>query len=365
MVLLAGLNGALFPYGPLQAYGICLLGITAAFRFAVRAVERGRLLDAAGCGICAGIAAASSLLTAAAAPVLLAWLMYYRAGRRWKTFAAFAAGAALPFVPVLYLFALGPRQAWFNIVRYHAFYRRLYWPQTTQHDIEVLTSWTGDAQALILGLLALGGLLYVLRRSAWPAAVRAEFALCAWLAAALAAEVGRAHPTFSRYFLLTVPFLAILAAAGLFALVDALGMRRSRIPLAVLALLMTIGLARTLYQRSVDVDTWQPYERLAAKLDRVTPPHAPVLAAEVLYFLTRRVPPPGYELSYTHRLELPPAEASLFHILDDAEVKRQVQSGRFATVVSCDSDEIDDWNLPALYKNSVEMESCTIFWERK
>src|SRR5204863_653866 len=104
-------------------------------------------------------------------------------------------------VPMFWLFAQGPRQTWFNLVRYHAFYRRLYWPDTTQHDLEILTSWLGDGPALILGLLALGGLLYVVRRSDWPAAVKAQYYLCAWLAAALAAEVGLAHPTFSRYFL--------------------------------------------------------------------------------------------------------------------------------------------------------------------
>jgi len=304
------------------------------------------------------------MLTAAAAPVLLLWLVYFQAGRRWKTFVAFASGVTLPFVPVFWLFAVAPHQTWFNIVRYHAFYRRLYWPETTQHDLEILSSWLGDGPALILGLLALGGILFV-RRSAWPAGVKAEFYLCAWLAAALAAEVGRAHPTFSRYFLLTVPFVAILAAAGLFALAGALELQRSRWPIALLALLMVAGLARTLYERNRDIDTWAPYQRLAAKIDQVTPPGAPVLAVEVLYFLTRRTPPPGYELSYTHLLKLSDAEMALFHLVDESKMKRQVQTGQFATVYTCDTDEIDDWGLRALYKQSVDMESCTLFWDRK
>jgi hypothetical protein len=366
VVLAMGLNGALFPYGPVQAYGMCLLGVTAAFRFAVRAVERGRLLYAAGAGLAAGIAAGSSLLTAAAAPVLLVWLVYYEAGRRWKTFAAFSVGVALPFAPVLWLFARGPSQTWFNIVRYHAFYRRLYWPETTQHDLEILTSWIGDGQALILGLLALGGLLYIVRRGGWAPGLRAEFYLCAWLAAALATEIGRAHPTFSRYFLLTVPFLSILGAAGLYALSSALDLQASRWPVAVLGILMATGLGRTLYERNRDLDTWQPYERLAAKINQVTPPGAPLLTVEALYFLTRRTPPSGYELaSYTHRLELPPEEMASFHLLNEQQVKRQVQSGQFATVYSCDSDQIEDWGLRSLYRQSVEMESCTIFWDRK
>ncbi|MEO8372364.1 MAG: hypothetical protein ABI806_24470 [Candidatus Solibacter sp.] len=364
VVLAIGLNGAVFPYGPLQAYGMCLLGLVSAFCLAVRAVERSRKRYAAGAGVAAGIAAGSSLLSAAAAPVLLLWLLYYQPGRRRKNFVAFTVGVALPFLPVFWLFVSGPRQTWFNIFRYHAFYRRLYWPETTQHDLEVLGSWLGDAPALILGLLALGGLLFV-RRSAWPASVKAEFYLCAWLAAALAAEVARAHPTFSRYFLLTVPFLAILAGAGLFALTSALQVQRSRWPLTLLAILMVFGLAKTLYERSHDVDTWAPYQRLATKIDQVTPPGAPVLAVEVLYFLTHRTPPSGYELWYTHKLTLPPAEMALFHLFDDAEVKRQVKAGNFATIYSCDSDEIDAWGLTTLYKQSAEMESCTLFWDRK
>ncbi len=360
-----GLNGMVFVYGPLQAYGICLFGLAAGFRLAVRAVDGDRWLPSAGAGFCAGVAAASSLLSAAAAPVLLLWMLFYnRVGRRRKTFVAFALGVSLPFAPVFWLFARGPRQAWFNLFRYHAFFRRLYWPETTRHDLEILTSWIDNGQALILGLLALGGLLYVVRQSAWPHALKAEFYLCAWLAAALSAEVGRAHPTFARYFLLTVPFLAILAVAGLFALSRAFEASRPLWPVLAVAVLFALGLGRTLYERR-DLDTWSTYQRLAAKVDRVTPPNAPIFAVEQLYFLTRRTPPAGYELSYTHLVNLPPAEAALMHILNQAAVKRQVQSGMFATAYGCDDEEIADYGLKTLYKQHVDLEGCTIFWDRR
>jgi hypothetical protein len=81
--------------------------------------------------------------------------------------------------------------------------------------------------------------------------------------------------------------------------------------------------------------------------------------------LTKRTPPPGFELYYTHKLNLPPAEAALMHIIPDAEVKRQVQSGIFATAYSCDDDEIDDFGLKKLYQQHVDMDDCTIFWDRK
>ena len=131
---------------------------------------------------------------------------------------AFAIGTAIAFVPVFRLFSLGPRQTWFNVVQYHVFFRKLYWPETTRHDLEILTSWIDSGQALMLGLLALFGLLYVARRSRWPRALKAEFYLCAWLALALSAEAGRAHPTFPQYFVFIVPFVAILAGVGLYAI---------------------------------------------------------------------------------------------------------------------------------------------------
>jgi len=310
------------------------------------------------------MAAASSLLSAAAAPVLLFWMLFYnRAGSRWKKVAAFALGISIPFLPVFWLFARGPRQTWFNVFRYHAFFRRLYWPETTRHDLEILTSWIDNGQALILGLLALAGLAYIVRQSAWPNRRKAEFYLCTWLAAALSAEVGRAHPTFARYFLLTVPFLAILAVAGLFALSRAFEANRPLWPVLVVAVLVALGLGRTLYDRR-EMDTWSTYQRLAAKVDEVTPPNAPIFGVEQLYFLTRRTPPSGYELSYTHLVNLPPAEAALMHILNEAAVKRQLQSGMFATAYSCDDEEITNYGLKTLYKQHVDLEDCTIFWDR-
>jgi hypothetical protein len=364
--LATGLNAMVFEYGPLaQAYGICLVALAAAFRITVRAVDRSSPLLAAAAGFFAGLAAASSLLSAAAAPVFLGWMLFYnRAGRRWRKIVAFGIGTAVPWAPVLWLFWLGPRQTWFNVVQYHAFFRKLYWPETTRHDLEILTSWIDSGQALVLGLLAVFGLLYVARRSRWPRAIQAEFYLCAWLAAALSAWVGRAHPTFARYFLLTVPFLTILAVAGLYAIVSrVLEPDHARGPVLLVALLFALGLGKSLYERREL--RWSPYERLASKVEQVTPPNAPLFANDPIYFLTRRTPPPGFELYYTHKVNLPPAEAALMHIVTEAEVKRQVQSGMFATAYSCDDDEIDDLGLKQMYRQHADLEDCTIFWDRK
>src|ERR1022692_1438577 len=66
------------------------------------------------------------------------------------------------------------------------------------------------------GLGGLAGLLCSRKRSGWERAQRREFYLCAWLAVALMVHISTATPTFRRYYLLAVPFLAILACAGLY-----------------------------------------------------------------------------------------------------------------------------------------------------
>lgn len=366
-VLVIALNAQVVTYGlEAQPYALCLFGLALAFRTAVRAVAEPRTIFAAAAGLCAGIAVASSLLTAAGAPVLLVWLLVYnRAGVRWRKAAAFLIAAVVPFLPVAWLAVEGPFETWFNLVRYHATFRKLYWTGATRHDLEVLTSWIDSGQALLVGLLALFGILYVSRASGWARTVKSEFYLCAWLAVALAAEVGRAHPTFPQYFLLLVPFLAILAAAGLYAVASrALEPGRSGWAVALAGGVIAAGLARELYNWRT-IDRWAAYERVAKKVDEVTPPGAPLLALEPIYFLTRRMPPPGFELYYTHKVDLPAAERARLHILTEAEVRGQARAGRFATVYACDEDDVESYGLEKLYRRKAELENCYVFWDRR
>jgi hypothetical protein len=365
--LATGLNAMMFTYAPVaQPYGICLLALAAAFRISLNGTDRKGTVPACAAGFCAGVAAGSSLLTAAAAPVLLVWMLVCnRAGSRWKKFVAWCIGMAVPFVPVLWLFWLGPRQTWFNVVQYHYFYRRLYWPETTQHDLEVLTSWIDSGQGLLLGPLALYGLYFIARKSQWTRAVKREFYLCAWLATGLGVEIGLAHPTFPQYFLLVVPFLAVPAVAGLYAAASRLfETERPLWPVLVVSALLVLGLGRALYDQRDD-DQWSLYERLAKKVEEVTPPHASLFAQEPIYFLTKRLPPSGLELFYTHKLNLPAGEAALLHIVNQDDLKREVQSGMFATAYSCSNEDIADYGLKNLYAQHVEMDTCSIFWDWK
>ena len=95
----------------------------------------------------------------------------------------------------------------------------------------------------------------------------------------------------------------------------------------------------------------------------MTPAGAPLLADEPIYFLTRRTPPSGFELYYTHKIDLPAAERRLLHVVTEAEVRQMARAGSFATVYSCDSDEAEDYGLKELYRQKVEMDGCAIYWE--
>ena len=356
--LLTGLNAQVFAFGPLgQAYGLCLFLLVAAFVLAVREGTG----SAAGAGFLASAAAASSLLAAPAAPVLLLWIVLQR---RWKRAAAFCAAAALPWVPAAWLALQGSRQAWFNLVLYHARFRKLYWPETTQHDLEVMTSWIDSGQALVIGALAIGGLVWTARQSQWPRALKSQLYLCGWLALAISAALGFAHPTFPRYFLLAAPFAAILAAAGLYAAGSRLFVSPAW-PLAAVLFVTGCGLGEALYQRR-DNYTWGDYERIGRHILSVTPPNGSIFAEEIVYFVMHRRPAPGLEFYYDRKVNLPPAELALLHILPQAEIDRRLAAGVFDTVYMCeDEDTYNRLGLPKLYRHQDAVEDCALFWGRK
>ena len=94
--VMIGCNINLVEFGPLgQAYGMALFMTVCAFRVALPAVERRGWWLAFACGAFAGAAAASTLLAAAATPVLVCWIWWFnRAGSRWIKAAAFAVGGS-------------------------------------------------------------------------------------------------------------------------------------------------------------------------------------------------------------------------------------------------------------------------------
>jgi hypothetical protein len=360
--LMIGFHAATVEYATLaQAYALCGLLLVAAFRTAVAAVERPGWRMAAAAGFLASAAAASSLLVAAAPVVLLAWM--WRKGRRADV-GAFLAAAVVPFLPVVWLFAQAPRTVLFNLFEYQLVYRRANWDDATPHDWKVLTTALRSPQPMILVLLAAAGLWFVAKRSGWDGSLRAEYYLSGWMALGIGAELAATHPTFDWYFVVVIPFLAIPAAAGLYALDSRMPPWLPAAAFAVLFAGLFSGLgARTLYRDRVRF-TWRMLEAVAAKVNQVTPPGRAIWADEHIYFLTRRPPAEGTEFSYAEVIDRPPPRASAFHVVYIDELDRQAAAGRYYTVETCEEKEqIDDLELPRLFRHSAAVETCHVFWD--
>jgi len=363
-----GLNIAVVEFGAIaQAYALCLFLIVTAFLFTVAAVDREQPWFSGAAGFLASAAANSSLLTAPVAPVLLVWtLICNRAGSRWAKLAAFAAGGAAACAPLAWLFAQGPRQTIFNVLHYNLLYRQREWGGALSHNFGEWFAWIGSPQALMLGLLAMAGLLFIRKRSGWERASRREFYLCAWLAVALMAHISTATPTFRRYYLLAVPFLAILACAGLYDVGSRLGSPdRPWWPVLIVCLLTGLCLTKRLIEGWDDF-SWPAVERIAAKVKQVTPPQAVLFADEPTYCVTRHVPPPGMELADSHKLDFPPALAREMHVIPKKELDRQLKTGVFDTIEISDDDErVDKLGLRKMYAHSAEVEDYDIFWGKQ
>jgi hypothetical protein len=362
-----GLNVAVVEYGTIgQSYAFCLFLLVCAFRVGVVAVERKAPVWAGVAGLLSTSAAASSLLSAMAAPVLLIWILKHTpAGKRWARFCAFAAAAVLPFLPVLWLLYQAPRMVFFNLIQYQLVYRRTNWEDATPHDLEVLTSWLHSPTALLMGVLSILGVWFVTRRSGWASSSRSPFYLCGWMALAIGAELCATHPTFPSYFVLVTPFLAIPAAAGLYAIAAWIpSPHRVWWTVPVLALMLSLGLAKSLHDDRNRL-SWRDMEAVARKVDEVTAARGTLWADEQVYFITRRPPAEGTEFSYAEVIDMPEDVALSLHILSDQALDRQAAAGLFSTVSTCeDEDVIELLNLPRLFRQQSAIGlRCKVFWD--
>lgn len=362
---LFGLHALVWEFGAVsQAYPLCLLLLVAAFRAAVVAVARPQATMSALAGLFCGAAAASSLLTAPAAAAMLIWIwLNNRSGSRWSKTAAFGVGVLAPWAPVLILFAHGPREVIFNILKYHLIYRRMDWDGATGHDIDVITSWINSSPSLLVVMLAFAG-LFAVKKMGFEGTRRSEFRLCLWLAVAIGVQNLAAHPTFPQYFIFLLPFLTVIAAIGFYAVAVRLGDPNRPGP-AVIVMLCTSILCccAGLYHMDADSSTWPQLERVSDKVRLVTPNGAALFAPEQIYFLSRWSVPPGMENSNTHNFSLPPTENTKLHIISKEELDRRIKSGDFATAVVCDDDEaneLEEWNV---YTQKDNCGDCTIFWQ--
>ena len=361
-VLCFGLNTLVVTYATVgQAYSLCLLLIVVAFRLALVASVRASALWAWAAGLASGAAAGCSLLTAPIGPVLLAGLLWHnQAGGRVRKSLAFIFGGSLPFVPVAWLALHDFQQVFFNIVEYHLFYRKVGWSEALPHGAEVMSSWFDSGQALLLIVLALCGLLFATSKDC-PAARSREYYICAWLIGAQALWLCNIHPTFPQYFVFVVPFLAILAPAGLHGLVlrfDSTG--RPLWPVLLIGAFIAFGLEKSLFEQRGNM-TWRDVEAIAAKVNEVTESAAPLVADEFVYFASKRVPP--RRLEHADVRKLPPALAARLGLISGEELESRVLAGQFATLETCNAEFTEKLGLKSLYHHSAQFEDCTVYWD--
>ncbi len=359
-----GLNTVVIPFGPIaQAYGSGMLLAFAAFRVTVARIAVPRLWLVFCTALLAGAAAGSTLLTAPLIPVLLIWLLIENhASSRIATFATFCAGVLIPFAPEIWLLLKAPQVTFFNVVQYQALFRRVNWGDVGAHDFDVLTDWTVSSQTLLLGLFAIVGLLFIARRSDWERQVRREFYLAASIALALGLYISTAHPTFGRYFVFMIPFVAVVSSAGFYYIAGQLvSLERPWWPVAIVVFIVAMSAAKYVFDDRESTH-WSDYEAIAAKIKEVTPAGKEYMADEMVYFLLHEAPPSGLEFSYSHKIQLPPAQEALYHVISLAELKKQVAHGRFATLETCKDEVIDDFELNKYYPNKEEFDDCTVFW---
>jgi 4-amino-4-deoxy-L-arabinose transferase-like glycosyltransferase len=377
-ILLFTLNMLVLQFGAIaQAYAFSMFMMAAALVASAAAVERERWSMAAIAGFFAGAAVSATLLAAASGPVFLVWILIYsQRESRLKKFAGFAAGSLVAFAPIIFLFVKGPRQTWFNLVQYHAAYRRVDWPGATEHDVDILTSWVNHSQGLILCLLVLAGVLLLRRGSSgssvgaadltWDRGERAPFTLCAWVIAAVGIQNGFAHPTFGQYFIPMIPAATILATLGLYRLAIRLQvLERPAKLIGALGLIFLFGALRGMFENRDDF-TWRKVERAAQKVGEVTPKGATLLGAEQIYFLTHRPPPEGMEFSFSHKLDFGPERNALLHILPRKELERRISARTYFTDAICDdSEEVDRVDGLGIYAQKADLGECTVFWAFK
>jgi len=367
--LLMGLNFLVIQWGTMvHPFPLCLLFSVAGFRLVIASVHQNGGAQPMAAGLCAGAAAAVSLLAAPVVPISMLWMAWYNeTGKRLKKAAQFLGGAAVPFLPLLWLAVQAPRRVFFDVVGYHLFHRsagdtrlNIFW-----HDLRVLIAWLGSTQTLVLVLLAAVGLLFLTDRREWDAGRRAEFSLSFWLIVGLGIFLTTPHPTFLQYFVLLGPFLSILASVGVCAIGSRVGTLRQPAWFVVPVVgLFAMGLVTSAYQERRYLHSyWGQIEALAQEVDRVTPSDGLIFAQEAVYFVARRVPPPGLENSYAGDLQLPPVLAASLHVVPQQEIDEWLASGRLATVlIAADDPRVELLGLRRLYRQEKMFEGNYLFW---
>src|SRR5262249_4673887 len=153
----------------------------------------------------------------------------------------------------------------------HLLHRSDGWP--IEWDLTVLGSSLDSAQGLVLALLAVVGLVATKGSQPFDERDRRERYLCAATALALMAVAAITRPTLEEYFVIAIPFVAMLAAFGVVGVASIEGLTPSHRSLFALVAAMSflITPARLMHKLSASGEhMWQSIDAIGTQIDRVT-----------------------------------------------------------------------------------------------
>ena len=365
-----GLNVLVLKWGTIgHNYALCLLLSVAALALVIRTVRQPGVWGAFWTGFFAGAATATSLLVVPLAPILLIWLVLNNTAGDWRAKSVCFMGAAvIPFLPVIWLAIEAPYPTFFGLVAHHLFYRAAIDNATTL-QWEILLSWSKSPQALMLILLSAIGLWFAARAPHSDKAARNHFYLCASLVIAMGVFVTVIHPPArTPYFVLTTPFLAMLAAAGTDALAQRVRPARPSWLVALVVGFFILSGVGSIYRERSWVSEWARVESFAEAVNRVTPADASFYTSYAfVYFAARHRPPPGLENGWASHMPLSADLLSSLRVMPASVASEKVRSGGFdTTLLWRDDPRFDRVTLERVYRQARDLDRYFVLrWDVK
>lgn len=366
---LVALNVVVLKWGTMgHNYALCLLLSTAAFKTALSTPHERGTRASFFTGLFAGAATATSLLMVPLLPVILGWTIAHDQSGRWRQKSAgLLLGAVIPFIPLLLLAAEAPQATLIGLVTHHLLYRvRI--AEIGIGRFDALFSSLTSVQAVVLMAATAFSVWRVLRDPEMDATQRRDLALCAWLVISLAVFVAVIHPPAQdRYFVVVVPFAAVLAAAG----IDSLAFRwrhvaKGDVIAAVVIGVFAMGLVRFAYRESLWASSWRRVERFAAEVNRVTTAEQSFYTSfTFVYFAARHPPPVGFENGWASQINAPPEVFKTLHLSPDGTAADRVRQGQFDTVlVLRDDPRFESSVLDRAYTDTKRLdENFVLSWD--
>jgi hypothetical protein len=373
--LLAGLNVLMLQNGvSAQPFALTSLLSVVAFRLAVATPRRPEGWLPFWSGLCAGVACLSSFLIVTVPIALFIWLIRNcQAKSRKRAATQFVVGLTLPAVSLVPFLMRAFSQVVFDLLILLLRHRTLdgHW---TAHDawrthIHTMTDWLGMGQGLLFVLLPLLGLGYLLGHRPFDPIKRSEFYLCGWLGGLLCAWVSVPHPTFPWYYMPAVPFAAVLAMLGLFAVYEHVLKGRQLVPLLlVTCIVFSYDSAKWLstFLHDPSEHEWQEVDAIAGEI-RAQGCGSLYASDMRVYFGSRCRPQPGMESYAASWLSsLSQTKADSLHIVRQDVINRKIQAGDFSILVLNSYDaRLDNASLLANYSELRRFEAHTVLISKR